>query len=458
MKLEKQANANEEKTFGVLKKITLDKQTNTLKSKSVEDNKEYLIPKENYFELNVYDMTFGYKDKPSDKVFKRSFGYKQVYKYTLKLNSTEDSLCQSQKGEYKLGLKLLFENKSMLLFCKTVLDLKMWVEAFKKFFDKKDEKLKELKIQKGSKVNKLIEEFNICKTEMEEEREVFWTDYEQKEREKIDVNKLKNQVTLLGEDKNIRIYNDILKENNDRSMSMNGTMDFEEEISLVRGGNTHTNIKREILLAGDDIPQFNETFQNLAKRDLDKEKEEEIITVKSSSVNVIKKPSIRSVNAVLSKVERKPYIPKYTNEVKEIKIRDSTTVKFKEDASTFIFEMNHLIDQNDSLIFQNVDRPKDPLANDAKNLSIFPKYENKHIIDRENEQNYEDPNSIDYQHFKPSLSINTENNVSNVSDNEGPNKKSYSLVDSPHFSNISIIAQRFNKIDNIDDWKLYLNK
>ena len=42
--------------------------------------------------------------------------------------------------------------------------------------------------------------------------------------------------------------------------------------------------------------------------------------------------------------------------------------------------------------------------------------------------------------------------------NQTIRNKNFIGIDSPHFSNISIMAQRFNKIDNIDEWKDYIKK
>lgn len=124
-----------DKTFGTLKKVTLDKTTKTLKL-----NKKP-VAKDVYLELNLHEMTLSFKNKSSDPNFKHSFGYKQVHKYTLLLNKEEESLCTP---EYKLAFKLFMENKCILFLCRTVLDLKMWIQDYKKFFEKKTSFMKYL--------------------------------------------------------------------------------------------------------------------------------------------------------------------------------------------------------------------------------------------------------------------------------------------------------------------------
>ncbi len=91
------------------------------------------VAKNYYFELDLHSMTLSYR-KETEKEFKRIFGYKQIYKYSLKLSSDEKSLAPP---DYPTGLKLFLENRVFIIFCKSFFDFKKWVRALKSFFDKK---------------------------------------------------------------------------------------------------------------------------------------------------------------------------------------------------------------------------------------------------------------------------------------------------------------------------------
>lgn len=101
-------------------------------------------------------MTLSYKS-PRDNCFKRSFGYKQVFKYSIQLSREEEKLMSGDK-EYKFGFKVFSENKIFLFICRTVQDFKTWIEAFKRFFDKKSSIISNLKSQlmKKNQVNNKI--------------------------------------------------------------------------------------------------------------------------------------------------------------------------------------------------------------------------------------------------------------------------------------------------------------
>lgn len=121
---------NSDKTFGILLK------------KNESSNK---IPKEFYFELNLYDMTLSYKQS-QEKSFRRSFGYKQVFKYSMKISSEEQKY-----SDLKLTFKIYLESKTLILFCKTPYDCKRWIDSLKNFFDKKQTIMQTLE-------NKIFEE------------------------------------------------------------------------------------------------------------------------------------------------------------------------------------------------------------------------------------------------------------------------------------------------------------
>jgi hypothetical protein len=157
-----------DKTFGTLKKVTLDKTTYTLKL-----NKQP-TPKDVYLELNQHEMTLSFKNKASDPNFKHSFGYKQVYKYTLLLTKEEEALCTP---EHKLAFKLFLENKCILFFCRSVFDLKMWIQDYKKFFDKKTAIMKFLHNKRFSvqkRKSELEEENNLNNYNGISNRIEFW--------------------------------------------------------------------------------------------------------------------------------------------------------------------------------------------------------------------------------------------------------------------------------------------
>ena len=113
-----------ESNMGVLKKFTLFKNSEEIYEP---------IGKELLMQLNLDNMTFSY-GKFSDPDFSRIFGYKQVYKYSLKLSDEERNL-----GEefYKTGFKLFLENRVFVLFCQTPTEFRNWIQSFKSFFDKK---------------------------------------------------------------------------------------------------------------------------------------------------------------------------------------------------------------------------------------------------------------------------------------------------------------------------------
>lgn len=91
------------------------------------------VGKNYYFEIDSHCMTLSYRKETATK-FKRIFGYKQVYKYSLKLSSEEKSLAPE---DHPTGFKLFLENRVFILFCKSFFDFKLWVRALKSFFDKK---------------------------------------------------------------------------------------------------------------------------------------------------------------------------------------------------------------------------------------------------------------------------------------------------------------------------------
>ena len=109
---------------GILKKFTLFKNSEEIYEP---------IGKEFCMQLNLERMTLSY-GKLTDPEFSRIFGYKQVYKYSMKLSHDERSLGQEH---YKTGFKLFLENRVFVLFCQTPSEFKNWIRSFKSFFDKK---------------------------------------------------------------------------------------------------------------------------------------------------------------------------------------------------------------------------------------------------------------------------------------------------------------------------------
>jgi hypothetical protein len=86
-----------------------------------------------YFEIDSHCMTLCYRKETVTKI-ERIFGYKQVYKYSLKLSPEEKTLAPE---DHPTGFKLFLENRVFILFCKSFFDFKIWVRALKSFFDKK---------------------------------------------------------------------------------------------------------------------------------------------------------------------------------------------------------------------------------------------------------------------------------------------------------------------------------
>lgn len=109
--------------------------SNFLKFTVFKNSEEIYDPvgREFYVELDLHRMTFSYR-KTTEKDFERIFGYKQIYKYSLKLSHEEKSLARS---DYPVGFKLFLENRVFILFCKSMFDYKIWVRGLKTFFDKK---------------------------------------------------------------------------------------------------------------------------------------------------------------------------------------------------------------------------------------------------------------------------------------------------------------------------------
>lgn len=119
----------------------------------------------------------------------------------------------------------------------------------------------------------------------------------------------------------------------------------------------------------------------------------------------------------------------------EIQVKRNTKVMYREEEQNFLLQIGP--ETQHEIKLENFAFPKEHehSANDISGLS-----------------NIVTPTYIDNNHFKPDLSLSLE-----LSDDEKKPKK-ISLVESPHFGSIAVIAQRYNKIDNIDDWRMFINK
>jgi hypothetical protein len=478
------------KTFGILKKITLDKSTFQLKNdkplkyeNAIEYNKS--LTKFYYFELNLYELTFSYKEKPAEPVFKRSYGYKQVFKYTLQLNEDENKLIND---EYQLGFKVYLENKCMILFCRNIFDLKMWIGAFQFFFEKKthimqdvlegtilskkilisnnntnhnllsqseSRKLKnneedylELKnlvnrlienntshfrtntvydiVKQFKKLKKSINEYEVIQSnqkminEMKDEWSFFFN--EDKHKKSNTKYKLLEQTP----NKNRLLFSEKKRENIDILVNTTDITDYflekqEGKMKLEEIDNNYLKKNKYTFIDG---------FQNFSKENaakiIENEKEEKLKSVQQQ-IEIFKKETQENGGA--------------ENNQNEIMNNENKTADFEEKENFFLFEI-----ENEKQVNRN---------GMGSMLTVFPK-----THEQIGEISYEKQDSIDNNHMKwpqsqKSISISIEQTQENYDTNI---KKSFSIVESPHFGNIAIIAQRFNKIDNLDDWKAYIDK
>ena len=90
-----------------------------------------------YFELDLIQMTLGYKKKQNDNSLNKVYGYKQVLSYSLNIKNEDKSICEWNHG---FMIKFL-GGKTYLLFCENINDLLMWMEGLRIFFERKSQKL-----------------------------------------------------------------------------------------------------------------------------------------------------------------------------------------------------------------------------------------------------------------------------------------------------------------------------
>jgi hypothetical protein len=117
-----------------------------------------------YFELNLAEMTFGFKKKFSDETICKCYGYKQVLSYTSKLEPEDEKLC-----EWELGFRVyLFNDKVYILYCENEEELVKWLRGFKIFFEKKLKRMnKKVEVTKVDTRNtSIINNFHERNTEI----------------------------------------------------------------------------------------------------------------------------------------------------------------------------------------------------------------------------------------------------------------------------------------------------
>ena len=495
-----------------------------------------------YFELNLAQMTFGFKKKSNDEIMSKNYGYKQVLSNTQKLDSEDLVIC-----EWNLGFNVnLYKNKTYTLFCENTGELLKWLEGFRLFFEKKKQKImnkNEINIIENvvtrldnSVVRKNEIELSYIKESEYGEKEENFNNYKNN---KSLTNSEDNYIKVhIEENTNFQIESNYFFKNKKESDKKNSKLNFEDyrriqKFEVINLDNFYIihkpelfSFKRKLFLrekykfiqnlvyfskffnetrnSNDDwgVKNFNNKSKDL-KYNLESLKKE----IKGKIISEIRQEE-KKINNQVSDISKSPFkikvvdnndntiienldfenYPNLTQNSPQIKNKTASKEDFldnKENENLLEKQSyrKNLCDDNketdEMLNIINVDTTSQTIIikekkiiqiknNSSEKFSNFPtKLMNEPFNpdDSNNISSYDLMSSIKNR-FKDNLHLIISNEVKEVKkinlqidlNISGISTKTlHNNVSSPHFGNISIIAQRYNKIDNIDDWKDYLN-
>jgi hypothetical protein len=474
--MKKKYRNTETSSIGVLKKLSGRKIGKPFAKKIIMDS-------------DFYSLILKYKNLQNidnnSTTFKNFYGYKQILKITKDYAEEEKNLLGNV-----LSFKLIFEKKEKIFLCNDEDTLIFWINSFKNFFEKKENLVKKLK-------NKIISGYRNSIVEPH----IFGKYIDNKIDYGNDINNINLNLKKIEENE---IKNNKLIENNN----------IKKPLKIL-----FENYFMEILFPKmriDFIKYFCHEFKSLNKNLREVQTADEAISFKNQmdiewnnfeeEMDIFTKEKLQRLRQDNNNINKNHIYNhnlniKYINSEENdndndndsdsdsdndnVNANSNSKAKFNYDDYNLNNDndnnnnnTNHVKKNSDAIILEDPDRYiinkniKDNDDNNNKNkIQIKLKVKDNNNINKENEKisfaNYQIRKSIkNNNNYIQSISTeNLDTFINNENTNTPENKinklsnteyKKRIGIESPKFSNILILAQRFNKVDNIDEWKDYV--